>query len=151
SLEPRSRSLGARYFEHALARVEPDDVAAKVPGQEARAASKVERAHGRKISDHALEQAKLVFPTGPLAVCVQALAQPPVVVLGRAPVVVRLHTFVEYARWSCRSSRSRTSRKDVMPGRSRRCGPPSPRTPTSSTFIPTRITTGRSSRSSATT
>jgi hypothetical protein len=29
---------------------------------------------------------------------VQALSQPPVVVLGRAPVVVRLHTFVEYAR-----------------------------------------------------
>ena len=60
---------------------------------------------------------------GPFAVCVQPPAQPPVVVLRRAPVVVRLHTFVEYARWSCHSSRCRTSRKAVTPGRSRRCGP----------------------------
>src|SRR5256885_11825496 len=33
------------------------------------------------------------------------------------------------------------------PRRSKPCGPPLPRTQTSSTFIPTRITTGRSSRS----
>src|SRR6266700_261826 len=150
-LEPRGRSLLARQLEHALARIDPDDVAAKMPGQEARTAGDVQRVRGRKTPDQALEQAKLAFPARPLAVGVQALAQPPVVVLGRAPVVVRLHTFVEYGRWICHSSRCRTSPRDVTPGRLKPCGPRSPSTPTCSTFTRMRITTGRSSHSSGTT
>ncbi len=97
-LEPRSRSLRPRQFEHASARIQPDDVATKMSRKEARAAGDIEGARGSKTPNDALEQAKLVFPAWALAVCVQALAQPPVVVLRRAPVVVRLHTFVEYAR-----------------------------------------------------
>src|SRR5439155_11191849 len=111
-LETRRRNLAARDLEHALAGVEADDVSAEVPGQKARTARDVQRPYGRKLSNHALESSKLVFPAGPHVVSVQPLTQPPVVVLERAPVVVRLATFVEHVGWSCRSSRCRTSGKE---------------------------------------
>ncbi len=77
--------------EHARAGVETDDVAAQMPRQEAGAASDVERPQRRQLCDDALENAELFVPAGAVAVRIQTFAQPPVVVLRRAAIVVRLH------------------------------------------------------------
>jgi hypothetical protein len=44
-----------------------------------------------RTGDDAGERVELVVPARPLAIRIEALTEPPVVVLERAPVVVRLH------------------------------------------------------------
>ena len=75
----------------ALARIQTDGVAAEVARQETCAAGGVERAHGRERRDTAIQRSELVAPARSVAVGVETLAEPPVVVLGCAPVVVGLH------------------------------------------------------------
>ena len=88
------RSLGqttARLREHACALVEPDDIAVEMLRQEPRPARDIERAHGRERCDRRQRLLELGLPAGPLA----CRADPPVVVIRRAQVVVLLHPLVE--------------------------------------------------------
>jgi hypothetical protein len=89
--EGRARRLLAGELEHRLALVEPDDLAAQMPRQEAGPAGDVERPHRRERSDDAEKLLELVLPAGPVAVGVRAASQPPVVVLPGARVIVGLH------------------------------------------------------------
>jgi hypothetical protein len=89
--EMRARDTGPRDTEHPIALVEADQLAGQVPRQKPGAAGDVERADGRKRGDESLQRVQLVLPAGPVAVRVQTLAEPPVVVLLRAPVVVDPH------------------------------------------------------------
>src|SRR5262245_8909069 len=93
--EPRARNLLARDREHSLALVERDDVAAQVAREETRPAGDVERALRRQRPDQLRKHFDLVVPTRSLAVGEAAAAEPPVVVLERTPVVVRLHRFTQ--------------------------------------------------------
>ena len=89
--EARPRRLFARLGKHPLALVEADDLAAQMTGQEAGPTGDVERSHRREISDQRLQELALLLPAGAVAIGVEAPSHPPVVVLGRAPVVVQLH------------------------------------------------------------
>src|SRR5512133_2172699 len=88
--ELRGRHLLAGDRKLPLALVEPDDVAAQMACQEAGAAGDVERAGGRQGPDQLRQDVDLLVPPGPVAVGIKTPAEPPVVVLVRAAVVVRL-------------------------------------------------------------
>jgi glutamate formiminotransferase / 5-formyltetrahydrofolate cyclo-ligase len=89
--EPRGGHLLARDVEHPLALVEADDVAAEMARQEAGAAGDIERSCGWEPGDQLGEDGDLVVPSGADAIGVETPPEPPVVVLVRAPIVVRLH------------------------------------------------------------
>ena len=84
-------NLLARDGEHALALVEANDLAKQVSRQKAGTARDVECPRGGQGGNHPSENLELLFPARPVAVGVEALAEPPVVVLGCPPVVVGLH------------------------------------------------------------
>src|SRR5439155_18060096 len=100
--EGRVHDALACDLEHRFALVETDDLAAKVPRQEARAAGDVERARRRERGDDLLEARDVLVPARSVAIGVEAGPEIDVVVLGRAAVVVRLHRLVEYARAAAR-------------------------------------------------
>ena len=109
--------------EHRAALVEGGDLSAQVPREEAGAAGDVERACRRERRDHTLELGPLLVPSRPVAVGERAAAEPPVVVLAGARVVVGLHA----PRVFRCSNPSRTSRRDAKRRRSRRSRPRSRR------------------------
>ena len=77
--------------EHLLALVEPGDLAAEVLGQKARPARDVERAAGFQRGHRLGKRGDRLIPSGPVALGEQPLPEVPLVVLGRARVVVLLH------------------------------------------------------------
>ena len=81
----------ARDREHLLALVEPGDLAPQVPSEKARAAGDVERARGWERSERPRQLLDGLIPSGPVPPGEQALPEIPLVVLGRARVVVVLH------------------------------------------------------------
>ena len=85
------RCLRAGDGEHPLARIEPHDLAAQMPRQEARAARHIQGAGRRQLGDQAGELLAFLVPARPCAIGKPSVAKPPVVVLGCARVVVRLH------------------------------------------------------------
>ena len=89
--ELAQRESTARFGEHACALIEPDDVAGEVLREEAGAARDVERARGWEGRDRGERLVELRLPARPLA----CRADPPVVVVRRAQVVVLLHPLVE--------------------------------------------------------
>src|SRR2546421_7402815 len=67
-------------------------------GEETGSAGNVERSRGGQRLEGAGESGGLLVPAGPVAVREQPLPEPPVVVFGRPPLVVGLHTVLDYAR-----------------------------------------------------
>ncbi len=135
------RRLLARDREHRAALVEGGDVSAQVPREEARAAGDVERACRRERRDDTLELGPLLVPSRPVAVGERAAAEPPIVVLAGARVVVGLHAPRVFG---C-SNPSRTSRRDAKRRRSRRSRPRSRRRRGCWTSTQTATTTAPSS------
>src|SRR6266566_3650868 len=95
--EPRLRNLCLRELEHRWALVEPGDLAAEMLGEKTGSAGHVERPRGREGLECAGESGGLLVPTGPVAACEEPRPEPPVVVLGRSPLVVGLHAVLDYA------------------------------------------------------
>src|SRR5512133_3851921 len=89
--EPSLRNLRTGEFEHRCALVEPGDLAAEVLGEKAGSAGHVERPRGRERLERTSQSFGLLMPNRPLAPCEPPPAEPPVVVLGRPPLVVSLH------------------------------------------------------------
>ena len=89
--EGRVGRLPPGLLEHALALVEPDDLAPQVPSQEAGSAGDVEGARRRHGLERPAELIQLLAPAGAIALGEAAPTQVPVVVLGGPPLVVRLH------------------------------------------------------------
>ena len=81
----------ARDPEHLLALVEPGDLPPEVLGEEPRAAGDVERATGRQRGHGLGQRRDGLIPSGPVPLGEQAQPEIPLVVLGRAGVVVLLH------------------------------------------------------------
>src|ERR1700759_988248 len=69
-----------------------------MPGEKARSARHVERPRWRKRCDVVLEFGEILFPAGPVAPGETAHPEIPVVVFGRAVVVVLLHHFSSWHR-----------------------------------------------------
>ena len=86
-----ARRLTARLVEHRLALVEADDVAAQVPCEESGTAGDVKRVSGWHCAESLGEALELVLPARPFTLGEETRPEVPVVVLGRAPVVVLLH------------------------------------------------------------
>jgi hypothetical protein len=81
--------------EHPGARIDPHHPAAEMLREEARPASHVHRA-GRRQRRHGLDhRADVLAPPGTISFREESGSQVPVVVLGRAALVVRLHRAVE--------------------------------------------------------
>src|SRR5260221_1234316 len=116
-----------------------------MPGQEAGAAGDVERPAGLEAADHRGQLRELSVPAGAVAGLEQPASEVPVVVLGRALVVVLLHGLLEYGE-CCRSSRFPTSLKVAIPRRSLRSAIPWARTRGCLTCTPPTITTAPFSR-----
>jgi len=89
--EPDVRRLRPRHAKHACTLVEPDDVTAQMAREEAGAAGDVERARGWERGDDLSQHIELVLPARSIALRVQTFAEPPVVVLRCATIVVGLH------------------------------------------------------------
>ena len=110
--QSRAGNASRGDLEHPGALVERDDLAAQVAREEARAACDVQDASRRQCPhrvDHLLD---LVVPAGAVARGVHARAEPPVVVLGRAEVVVRTHLLVHHALRHGRHA-TRQARQDL--------------------------------------
>ena len=82
-------------LDHGRALIEPDDLAAQVLGQIAGAAGDVEHATWRQAAHHLAHLLDLLMPARPVELGVQPAAEPPVVVLAGARVVVRAHALVD--------------------------------------------------------
>src|SRR5205085_345582 len=95
--EPALWNLSPRELEHRCALVEPGDLAAKMLSEKTGSAGHVERPRGWQRLECAGESSGLLVP-GPMAGRKQPRPAPPVVVLGRPPLVVGLHTVLDYAR-----------------------------------------------------
>src|SRR5262249_37437737 len=95
--------------EHRVALVEADDVAAEVARQETGAAGDVERAGGWEVGDDMLQLGPFAEKALALFVCVERPVVP-VVVLGRAAVVVLAQGGPRLRPWPTRSKRCPTSR-----------------------------------------
>src|SRR5438876_2271773 len=130
-------------LEHLLARVEPHDLAPQVLGHPARSTGDVQRAHRRKVGHRALEPLAFLVTAQPVPPREQTRSVHPVVVLGRASVVVRPHA-PRVRAWR-RSNPYRTSRPGATERRSTRSPRPSARTPSFLTCTPTPTTTARCS------
>src|SRR5215210_1480219 len=89
--ELRLRRLLGRDLEHARALIEADDVAAEMSRHEPRAARDVESPRRRELGYPSLELRACLVPPRPPSLRVQPAPEPPVVVLARTGVVVRLH------------------------------------------------------------
>ena len=89
--EGRLRRLATGLVDHRRALVEADDLAGKVAGEEARPARDVEGARGRQGGERPRQRLDLFLPARPVALGEAAGAEPPVVVLAGAAVVVGLH------------------------------------------------------------
>ena len=89
--EPEAWAALRGELEHRCTLVEPGHLAAQVPGQEARAARDVERPRRLEPGERREQRLALTLPVRPVALLEQAPAEPPVVVLRRAGLVVRLH------------------------------------------------------------
>ncbi len=88
--ERRPRVSSCRHSQHRLAVVESDDLAAKPSRDESCAARDVERPPRREALERGHQLVPLLRPAGGHR-RVQALSEPPVVVLGCPTVVVLLH------------------------------------------------------------
>ncbi len=87
------RQPAAGLLEHVRALVERDDLAAaQMLREEPGAAGDVERARRRERLEERRDLRELFIPAGPIAILELPTAEPPVVVLGRAGVVVLLHS-----------------------------------------------------------
>jgi hypothetical protein len=82
------RAALARDREHGRALVDPCDLAAQVAGEEASATRDVKHAPRRKRLDHVDEARELLVPARTLDSLVLPAAEIPIVVLGRAQLVV---------------------------------------------------------------
>src|SRR5207248_7933684 len=96
--EPALRKPRPRQLEHRCALVEPGELTAEMLGEETGSAGNVERSRGGQRLERAGESGGLLVPAGPVAVREQPLPEPPIVVFGRPPLVVGLHTVLDYAR-----------------------------------------------------
>src|SRR5262249_61433628 len=114
----------------------------------ARAAGDGEGAPRRQRGDELRQLGELLLPARPFAVGEASLSEPPLVVFGGARVVVALHRLPR-VRACASSNRCRTSPRDGTGGSSTRSPTRWERTLGCWTFTRTRITTVRSSRSSA--
>ena len=85
------RRLAAGLAQHAFAGVESDDLSEQMTCQKSGSAGDVECAKRRKSRHELFEPSPVLVPAGPLAIGVQPVSEPPVVVLGGAPIVVGLH------------------------------------------------------------
>jgi len=89
--EVRVRRLLSCDLEHPRACIQSDYLSAQVRGQKPGAAGGVECMRGRETRDECDQRSALFVPARPIAIRVEPCAEPPVVVLRRAVVVVRLH------------------------------------------------------------
>jgi hypothetical protein len=87
--EPGPREPRRGDLEHARALVQPGDLAVEMPREEPRPAGDVERGRGGELAEHGAGRGDVVGEPGSVSFREQADAQVPVVVLGRAVVVVR--------------------------------------------------------------
>ena len=93
--DPRAGQPCRGDLDHRRALVEPDDLAAQVLGQKAGAAGDVEHATWRQAAHHLAHLLDLLVPARPVELGVEPAAEPPVVVLAGARVVVRAHALVD--------------------------------------------------------
>ncbi|HSD01334.1 MAG TPA: sigma factor [Gaiellales bacterium] len=93
--DPRVGEPGRGHLDHRRTLVEPDHVAAQMPGEKPRAAGDIEHAARRQAGDDLADPLDLLVPAGTVALGVEPASQPPVVVLAGARVVVRAHPVVD--------------------------------------------------------
>src|SRR6185295_2924457 len=142
--EPGSRNPGRGDLQHRRALVKGGDPAGEVSRQVAGATGDIERRHRPERGERQEQRLPLALPTRPVALLEEAGSDPPVVVLLRPRLVVRLHA----PRVRMCSNPCRTSPRAATKLSSTRSGSRSPRRQGCWTCTPTLITTARSSRSS---